>query len=131
MTDERSERHRLADALEGLGADQTEAVAAVVRYGERTRRLMWITGAIAVVTALVVIALVVVTVLVKGNSDDIGRVQQRTGEKVLCPLYGAFLAAENNPPPLSIKDNPAQMAERARAFKIIHEGAAQLDCDKR
>jgi hypothetical protein len=120
----------LADALEGVGKDTGQAIAALRRRGKRNRQMILALGGCVVAVLVALVSVAVLAVGVSSNSDRIGRVQDRTSNQVLCPLYGAFLAAENNPIPPEIKNDPQQMKERRDGFRIIHQGFDELHCPK-
>lgn len=125
---ERALRQALADALEGVGKDSAAAIAGLNRRARLNRRMLrWLT-ALSAAMAITIGFMIAAIIAVAHTSSDLESVQNRTSDKVLCPLYGAFLAAANNPVPDNIKNNPRELRERAEAFKIIEMGAKELGC---
>ena len=95
------------------------------------RRLIKALAVLGAMMTATIGVLISVVITVSAQTRDIDTIQQRTSDKVLCPLYGAFLAAENNPVPKEIARDPAQVAERKEAFRVIRTGYQELGCDRR
>lgn len=126
--DERALREAVVAALEGVGQDTGHALAALRNRARTNRRMIRIQGVLAAAMAATIAVLISVMVTLSGNTKELDDVQRRTSDKVLCPLYGAFLAAANNPVPDEIKNDPEQMGERAKAFAVIRQGYMELNC---
>jgi hypothetical protein len=128
--DERALQEAVIAALEGVGKDTGQAISALRHRAKMNRRMIRMLAAIGAVLAITIGVVVGVTINTVAQNAEIAEIQQRTSDKVLCPLYGAFLAAANNPVPDEIKNNPAQLREREEAFKIIRAGYDELGCGK-
>lgn len=128
--DEQALREAVVAALEGVGQDTGQALAALRNRARMNRRLIRIQGILAGAMVIIIAILAVTLVGLSRNTKEIDDVQRRTSDQVLCPLYGAFLAAANNPIPDNIKNDPAQLEERAKAFAVIRQGYMVLDCKK-
>lgn len=126
--DERALREAVIAALEGVGKDTGEAITALRHRARTNRRLIRVQGFMAGLLAMIVGVLIALASSNHKQANELQNVQQRTSDKVLCPLYGAFLAAANNPVPENIKNDPAQLREREEAFRIIRMGYAELGC---
>lgn len=123
-------REAVVAALEELAHGTGKAIAVLRRRARINRRLIWGLLAVAAGQLALFIVAAFIGFGIANNSDEINHIQKRTSDQVLCPLYGAFLAAENNPVPPEIRRDPAQMKERADAFRVIHMGYDQLHCPK-
>lgn len=129
--DERALREAVVAALEAVGKDTGHALAALRHRARVNRRLIRTLAALTAMLVITIGVLVSVVITVSAQTTEIDSIQQRTSDKVLCPLYGAFLAAENNPVPKEIANDPAQVKEREEAFRVIRAGYVELGCDKR
>ncbi len=118
----------VADALEALGKDTASAIAGLRKLGSANRRMIKAMAFTLAGLLLCMIGVGFVGYETMAQQQEISTVQDRTSDKVLCPLYGAFLAAKDNPIPDNIKNNPKQIEEREAAFKVIDAGYAELEC---
>lgn len=126
--DERVLRQALADALEGVGKDTGHAIAALRRRAQLNRRMIIWLAILSGALVATVCVMAYMLIEVRSTTSQLDAVQHRTSDRVLCPLYGAFLAAKDNPVPDNIKNNPRQLRERAEAFEVIERGAKELGC---
>lgn len=61
------------------------------------------------------------------NADSINRIQERTSEEVLCPLYEVFVRAVRNPRPEQV-NTPKKKEEFKKNAKVIEDGFKALGC---
>lgn len=133
MNDERSDdrelREALVAALEDTAVDSAGAIAALRRRGRINRMLIWGVGVLAALALIMGAVLAWTIASVQHNNHRIEEVQFNTRSEVLCPLYGAFLAAKDNPVPDNIKNDPRQLKERMDAFEVVEAGSRELGCN--
>lgn len=65
------------------------------------------------------------------NAAEIGQVQERTSDQVLCPLYALFITSLKNPPRPELVDTPEERRQRAEAKKTILNSYVVLECKKK
>lgn len=83
-----------------------------------TRRVMYAIGTLSVLKVVTIVVLIVIIANISHDEDE----QQKLRVKTLCPLYGLFINAVNNPDvPPSQRATPAQI-------KVITDGYDSLHC---
>mgnify|MGYP001589292114 FL=1 len=120
--------------VEQLNKESSTTIEDVARTAVKTRRFTW---ALAVSLALDVALTTVLGLVIdtqQDNSDKIAAVvrdvetaQGIQRQEALCPLYQLFLDSESKVPP---NQTPEQLAERTKAFGIIHKSYDSLECAK-
>lgn len=125
--EERALKEAIAAALEGVGADTGQAIAALKQRAIRNRRMIqWLTG-LSVIVGGAVGVLIYLVLALSANTTATENVQQRTSDSVLCPLYELFIEASKFPPPPNY--NTEQLKAREQWFVQIREGHALLGCE--
>lgn len=119
---------RLVEAIEELGRDTGTTISVLRTRAYRNRAMLWGLAILAALQIAAITALAFLAVETRHQNNEIQTIQTRTSDKVLCPLYGAFLAAANNPVPDELKNDPAQLREREEAFRVIEDGYKELEC---
>jgi len=109
----------------------SDSVRNLARYGQRTRRLIsWtIIGLVLDLTLTIVVGVLFnnqqgTSRRIERNAENIRLVQQRTGNEVLCPLYGLFLASFD-PTSAAARKDPAKYEA---SFRVIRTGYQVLGC---
>lgn len=125
---ERVLRETLARALTDITTEVAEPISVLKKRARQMRLIIWTLVWLKLLTLGTITVLFVTLNTVSDNQREIKDIQRRTSDEVLCPLYGAFLAAKDNPVPDNIKNDPKQRKEREDAFRIIDEGADALGC---
>ena len=124
--EERALREAVVSALEGVGKDTGEALAALRHRAKMNRRLIRIQAALGAALVLVVVVLISTIAQIRSNAVELEKVQDRTNNEVLCPLYEIFAQSAKNPPPPQYSEK--QKAERLEAIKVIMQGYEKLGC---
>lgn len=127
--DDRVLREALADTLEAIGKDTGEAIAALRRRGQATRRSLHLLYASLALIAMTMGGMVYLAVGLAKNNTDLEHVQERTRNDVLCPLYDLFEAAGKRPPPPNMTEQ--QKAQRVMDFAAISQQREALGCEDR
>jgi hypothetical protein len=113
-----------AQSLEDSVNTLTKEMRAANKRGKMNRRLIY---GVALALVLNVIVLATISVLfygVKSNSEHITEIQDRTSNKVLCPLYQLFLQTYS--PKSAAHDRDPAGYEHA--YAVIRAGFIELDC---
>lgn len=112
---------RLTEAIAGV-----EARAEMIEKQNRQGRIIkWLIGSLILDTCLT-IAFGVGAVNINQNSHQIGDIQTRVSDEVLCPLYEIFLASIAEPP--EKPRTPEEQKQFDAAVTTINNGYAALDC---
>lgn len=108
-------------------ADQQEDLRKTQEAQSRQGKVnFWLAASLALDLVLsVVIGLGFVQI--DDNADHITEIQDRTSDRVLCPLYGVFLTSIENPRPDQV-DTPEEREAFAAAARTIRDGYSALDC---
>lgn len=65
---------------------------------------------------------------VVNNNDQLGDVQERVGNEVLCPLYEQLLAAVNKPPEPGM--SKGELEAREEGARVVRQGFQALNCEE-
>lgn len=94
------------------------------RTQKSTRRIRLIAAALAITVCVVALNAWLIREVRSTQADTLSTQQQTN--RVLCPLYGVFLASDT---PEAYEDLPPEQVEfRKEAFRVIREGMADLGC---
>lgn len=126
--DERALREALANALESVGQDVAEPIAALKRRARTMKFVIWGLVWLKILTTTTLIMLFVSLNNTKANQREIEELQKRTNNEVLCPLYDLFERSAKLPPPPHY--SAEQQRERLVMFEEIAKGADKLNCKK-
>lgn len=125
--DNRVLREALASALEGVGQDVAEPIAALKRRGLVNRRMIRWLAVMGGVLSIAIGVLIATVIATTRQAQDIEQIQERTTNEVLCPLYDLFEQAGKRPPPPGL--TPEQERQRQMDFAKIAMQSKALGCN--
>jgi hypothetical protein len=94
------------------------------KRGKMNRRLIYGVASALVLNVLALVSLAVLFYGVKSNSEHISIIQDRTSNKVLCPVYQAFLQNYSHKSAAYERDP----AGYEKVYAVIRMGYTELDC---
>jgi len=103
---------------------------AIQEQQQQTRRQRGVNTALALSLILDIVlsgGIALGYVRINHNAANIGEIQTRTSDVVLCPLYSLFLASVAHPRPDQV-NTPEKKAEFEAATKTIKDGYTALGC---
>lgn len=115
-----------------LNEDSGRQFVSLTHWARTNRRMIWTLAVSVLLDIALSVGLGFALAVYHENSERISTLTQRldTAQTIqrrnaLCPLYDLFLAAEN---PKARAAYPQGPAAYDRAFAVIHQGYAALDC---
>ncbi len=127
---------RLIAAMESLAEKSGFRITAVeTRQQEQERsqrRSRVVIVAMAASFAIDIILTIIISFIgwgVVNNNDQLGDVQERVGNEVLCPLYEQLLAAVNKPPEPGMSEE--ELKAREEGARVVRQGFQALNCEEK